>query len=341
MSDNGGNKYADEVDILHVGAGIMSATLCSMLHELEPEWSQVIFERLDGPAEESSYAFNNAGTGHSALCELNYTPEKNGRIDVSKAMAINEKFQVARQFWSHQVENGVIKDPRAFINPVPHVSFAQGEDQIAYLRKRYDKLSANHMFPEMQFTDDREKFAEKLPLMAQGRDFDAEPVAISWTDAGTDINYGSLTKQFLESAQESGTKIRYGHEVLNLKREGNFWKVTVKNVRTGDKQVVRARFVFIGAGGYALDLLRKAGVPEVHGYAGFPISGLWLKTTNPELVQQHKAKVYGKAKVVRRRGSGGLAGRRLPGAVQVHPSGQHPVLPRCRGNQHRPGQVPG
>ena len=297
MSDNVGNKYADEVDILHVGAGIMSATLCSMLHELEPSWSQMIFERLDGPAEESSYPFNNAGTGHSALCELNYTPEKNGRIDVSKAMAINEKFQLSRQFWSHQVENGVIKEPRAFINPVPHVSFAQGEDQIEYLRKRYDKLSANHMFPNMQFTDDRDEFADKLPLMAQGRDFDAEPVAISWTDAGTDINYGSLTKQFVDAAKANGTKVRYGHEVVNLKREGNFWKVTVKNVHTGDKQVVRARFVFVGAGGYALDLLRKASVPEVHGYAGFPISGMWLKTTNQELVQQHKAKVYGKAKV--------------------------------------------
>ena len=297
MSDNGGKKYADEVDILHVGAGIMSATLSSMLHELEPDWSQMVFERLDGPAGESSFPFNNAGTGHSALCELNYTPEKNGRIDVSKAMAINEKFQLSRQFWSYQVENGVLTEPRAFINPVPHVSFAQGEDQIKYLRKRYDKLSENHMFPEMQFTDDRDTFAEKLPLMSKGRDFDAEPVAISWTNVGTDINYGSLTEQFLDAAKKNGTEIRYGREVTNIKREGNFWKVTVKNVHTGDKQVVRARFVFVGAGGYALDLLRKAGVPEVHGYAGFPISGMWLKTTNQELVQQHKAKVYGKAKV--------------------------------------------
>ena len=297
MSDNGGKKYADEVDILHVGAGIMSATLSSMLHELEPDWSQMVFERLDGPAGESSFPFNNAGTGHSALCELNYTPEKNGRIDVSKAMAINEKFQLSRQFWSYQVENGVLTEPRAFINPVPHVSFAQGEDQIKYLRKRYDKLSENHMFPDMQFTDDRDTFAEKLPLMSKGRDFDAEPVAISWTNAGTDINYGSLTEQFLDAAKKNGTEIRYGREVTNIKREGNFWKVTVKNVHTGDKQVVRARFVFVGAGGYALDLLRKAGVPEVHGYAGFPISGMWLKTDNQELVQQHKAKVYGKAKV--------------------------------------------
>ncbi|AIJ33792.1 malate:quinone oxidoreductase [Corynebacterium imitans] len=297
MSDTAANRYDDEVDVLLIGAGIMSATLGAMIRELEPEWSQVIYERLEGPAQESSYALNNAGTGHSALCELNYTPEKNGRIDVNKAMGINEKFQISRQFWSHQIEHDVLGDPSEFINPVPHVSFAQGKDQIDYLRRRYEALSANHMFPNMQFTEDREVFAEKLPLMAKGRDFDAEPVAISWTDAGTDINYGALCNQFFDAAKEAGTDIRYGHEVTNLKREGNFWKVTVRNVHTGDKKVTRARFVFVGAGGYALDLLRKAGVPEVRGYAGFPISGMWLRTTNQELVAQHKAKVYGKAKV--------------------------------------------
>ena len=208
MSDTAANRYDDEVDVLLIGAGIMSATLGAMIRELEPEWSQVIYERLEGPAQESSYALNNAGTGHSALCELNYTPEKNGRIDVNKAMGINEKFQISRQFWSHQIEHDVLGDPSEFINPVPHVSFAQGKDQIDYLRRRYEALSANHMFPNMQFTEDREVFAEKLPLMAKGRDFDAEPVAISWTDAGTDINYGALCNQFFDAAKEAGTDIR-------------------------------------------------------------------------------------------------------------------------------------
>ena len=297
MSEEQGNNFSGEVDVLLIGAGIMSATLSAMLRELEPDWSQAIYERLDGPAQESSYPLNNAGTGHSALCELNYTPEIKGEVDVTKAMAINEKFQMSRQFWSHQIEGGMLQDPKAFINPVPHVSFAQGEDQIDYLRRRYEKLSENHMFPNMEFTEDEAAFSEKLPLMAKGRDFGAERVAISWIDAGTDINYGALTNQFIDNAKASGTTVRYGHEVLGLKREGSKWKVTVRNVHTGDKQVVSARFVFVGAGGYALDLLRKAGVPEVRGYAGFPISGLWLRTTNQELVSQHQAKVYGKAKV--------------------------------------------
>lgn len=297
MSETGNNQDSVEVDVALIGAGIMSATLGAMLRELEPEWTQLVFERLDGPAQESSYALNNAGTGHSALCELNYTPEKNGRIDVSKAMGINEKFQLSRQFWSHQIEHDVLGNPREFINPVPHVSFAQGEDQIDYLKRRFESLSANHMFPEMQFTSDRDKFAEKLPLMAKGRDFDEEPVAISWTDKGTDINYGALSRQFFSAAEQAGTQFKYGHEVINLQREAAGWKITSRNVHTGDKQVTRAKFVFVGAGGYALDLLRKAGVPEVHGYAGFPISGMWLRSTNQELVAQHQAKVYGKAKV--------------------------------------------
>ena len=290
-------QAVDEVDVALVGAGIMSATLGAMIRELEPSWTQMIFERLDGPALESSSPWNNAGTGHSALCELNYTPEKNGVIDISKAVGINEKFQVARQFWSHQLNNGILTDPKEFINSVPHVSFAQGATQATYLKRRFEALSSNHMFPDMQFSDDDAVFSEKLPLMADGRDFDAQKVAISWSEAGTDVNFGALTKQFITAAKAAGTEVRYGNEVTNIKRDGAAWKITSKNVHTGDVSVVKAKFVFVGAGGYALDLLRKAGVREVNGYAGFPISGLWLRAKNPELIEQHQAKVYGKAAV--------------------------------------------
>lgn len=275
----------------------MSATLGAMLRELEPSWTQVIYERLDGPALESSSPWNNAGTGHSALCELNYTPEKNGRIDVSKALGVNEKFQVSRQFWSHQLNNGILTDPRAFINQVPHMSFAQGEVQVDYLKRRFDALKGNHLFPGLEFSADDDVFAEKLPLMAKDRDFDKNKVAISWTDAGTDVNFGALTKQFLTAAKAAGTEIRYGHEVTKLRRVDGKWHVTARNVHTGDTEITKAKFVFVGAGGYALDLLRKAGVREVSGYAGFPVSGLWLRSKNPELIAQHEAKVYGKAGV--------------------------------------------
>ena len=290
-------KISDEVDVVLIGGGIMSATLGAMIHELEPEWAQLVFERLDAPAQESSSPWNNAGTGHSALCELNYTPEVNGRIDVKKAVNINEKFQQSRQFWSHQVETGVLKDPSGFINPVPHVSFGQGQDQVDFLRKRYETLEKHPLFPGMEFSDDKDVFSEKLPLMAKGRNFNHEPVAISWTKAGTDINYGNLTKQFLNHSVEQGTEIRYGHEVFDLRKDGTGWKVYVKNIHTGDQKCVHAHFVFVGAGGYALPLLMKSGIPEIRGFGGFPVGGQWLRCTNPEIVKQHEAKVYGKAKI--------------------------------------------
>lgn len=289
-------KITDEVDVALIGGGVMSATLGAMLRQLEPGWSQVVFERLDAPAQESSSPWNNAGTGHSALCELNYTPEVNGKVEITKAVNINEKFQLSRQFWAHQVDNGQLGDPTEFINPVPHVSFGQGEDQVRYIKNRYEALSQHPLFPGMEYSDDRDVFAEKLPLMAQGRDAE-EKTAISWIDEGTDINFGALSRQFLDAAQEAGTEVRYGSEVISIDRDGARWKLTVKNLHTGDKQVVRANFVFVGAGGYALDLLRSAGIPEIKGFAGFPVSGLWLRCTNEELIEKHAAKVYGKASV--------------------------------------------
>lgn len=288
--------HKDSVDVALIGAGVISTTLSVMLKQLQPDWSQVIIERLDTPGAESSDPWNNAGTGHSALCELNYTPEVNGKIDISKAVGVNEKFQVSRQFWSYLVEQNVLGDPSEFINKVPHVSFAQGMDQVDYLKARYEALKDHPLFPNMQYSDSDEKFAEFLPLMARGRDFN-NPVAISWFDEGTDINYGALTRQYLDAVTAQGVEVRYGNEVKNINRDGSKWKITTKNLHTGDTSVITANFVFVGAGGMALPLLQKSGIPEIKGYGGFPVSGQWLRCTNPELVGQHQAKVYGKASV--------------------------------------------
>lgn len=286
----------DTVDVALIGAGVISTTLSIMLKELQPEWSQLIIERLDVPAAESSDAWNNAGTGHSALCELNYTPSVNGKIDISKAVGVNEKFQVSRQFWSYLTEKGLLGEPSEYINPVPHVSFANGMEQVDYLKARYEALKGHPLFPEMQFSEDDEKFQEFLPLMSKGRDF-TNPVAISWFDYGTDINYGALTRQYLDALTSNGVEVKYGTEVKKLQRDGAKWKITSKNLHTGDTSVVTANFVFVGAGGMALPLLQKAGIPEIKGYGGFPVSGEWLRCTNEELVSQHQAKVYGKASV--------------------------------------------
>ncbi|WCZ36741.1 malate dehydrogenase (quinone) [Corynebacterium heidelbergense] len=286
----------DSVDVLLVGAGVISATLSVMLKQLQPEWSQLIVERLDTPGAESSNPWNNAGTGHSALCELNYTPEVRGKVDISKAVGVNEKFQVSRQFWSFLVEQGVLGDPSEFINRVPHVSFAHGMDQVDFLRARYEALKDHPLFPNMQHSESEEKFTEFLPIMARGRDF-TEPVAISWFEDGTDINYGALTRQYLDAVTSEGVEVRYGNQVTAIDQMGEKWQVTTKNLHTGESTAVTANFVFIGAGGMALPLLQKAGIREIKGYGGFPVSGQWLRCTNEELINQHDAKVYGRPEI--------------------------------------------
>ncbi|MGD9620479.1 MAG: malate dehydrogenase (quinone) [Mycolicibacterium sp.] len=285
---------AEKTDILLVGAGIMSATLCALLRLLEPGWSMTLVERLDGAAAESSDPWNNAGTGHSALCELNYTPARpDGSIDITKAIHVNEQFQVSRQFWAYAVENGVLPDVRSFLNPIPHVSFVHGAENVDYLKRRYETLVGNPLFASMEFIGDRDEFTRRLPLMAQGRDF-SEPVALNWTQDGTDVDFGSLSKQFIGFGARQGMNTLFGHEVRDLRQGSDGrWTVKVVNRRTGGVRKFSAKFVFVGAGGGALPLLQKAGVKEVKGFGGFPVGGEFLITGDPALTAAHHAKVYG------------------------------------------------
>ncbi|MBF6354656.1 malate dehydrogenase (quinone) [Nocardia higoensis] len=288
----------EKTDVVLIGAGIMSATLGALISRLQPEWSISLFERLDAAAAESSDPWNNAGTGHSALCELNYSPQKpDGSVDVTKAIDINERFQVSRQFWAYATENGVLGDPSRFINPIPHVSFVHGADDVQYLRKRYEALAPHPLFEGMEYIDSPDEFGRRLPLMAKGRDF-SDPIALNWTDNGTDIDFGSLTKELLGYLGSVGADLAFGHEVRNLSKQSDgSWKVTVRNRRTRESRTLLAKFVFVGAGGGALPLLQKSGIKEIKGFAGFPVSGQFLRCTNPELIDKHEAKVYGKAAV--------------------------------------------
>nr|WP_084514609.1 malate dehydrogenase (quinone) [Nocardia acidivorans] len=296
MSNNAAT--IEKTDVVLIGAGIMSATLGALLRQVQPDWSISVFERLDAAAAESSDPWNNAGTGHSALCELNYTPRAaDGSVEIAKAIDINERFQVSRQFWSYSVENNVLANPSNFINPIPHVSFTHGADGVEYLRKRHEALSRHPLFEGMEYIADKDEFSRRLPLMAKGRDF-SDPVALNWTDYGTDIDFGELTKELLAYLGRSGGDIAFGHEVKNLtKQSDGSWLVKVRNLRTGKSRVINAKFVFVGAGGGALPLLQKSGIKEIAGFGGFPVSGLFLRCKNPELIARHEAKVYGQASV--------------------------------------------
>ncbi|SFV09393.1 malate dehydrogenase (quinone) [Methylobacterium sp. 174MFSha1.1] len=289
---------ADKVDVLLIGGGVMSATLGVWLNELEPGWSIRMLERLDTVAMESSNGWNNAGTGHSALAELNYTPEKKGKVEIAKAVEINEAFQVTRQFLAWQVKNGVLKDPKTFINYTPHMSFVWGDDNIAYLRKRYEALKASPLFAGMEFSTDPEQLKTWVPLMMEGRDPN-QKVAATWSPLGTDVEWGEVTRQYVAHLQRQKTfRLDVSTEVQGIaKNADGSWRVTARNLKDGSRQAVDAKFVFIGAGGGALHLLQASGIPEGEDYAGFPVGGSFLINENPDVATLHLAKAYGKASV--------------------------------------------
>jgi malate dehydrogenase (quinone) len=275
-----------------VGAGIMSATLGALLRRLEPNWSITVVERLGGAAGESSDPWNNAGTGHAGLCELYYTPRRpDGSIDVTKAVRVNEQFQVTRQFWAYAAQNGILSDVPGFLRPIPHVSFVRGTQQVDYLRHRYQALATNPLFARAEFVDDAEEFARRLPLMADGRDF-SQPVALHWAADGTDVDFGELSRQLIDYGERNGTTVLFGHEVRDLSYDGG-WTLSVADRRTGQRRKLVAKFVFVGAGGGALPLLQKAGINEAKGFGGFPIGGQFLRSDNPATTTAHRAKVYG------------------------------------------------
>ena len=286
-------------DVVLIGAGIMSATLGVMLKELQPDLTIHVIERLDTVAAESSDAWNNAGTGHSAFCELNYTPQKNdGSIDCSKAIKIAAQFVQSREFWTYLIERGSIRNPSDFIRSIPHMSFVQGEENVAYLKKRFQALTQYELFKGMQYSEARDQLAEWIPLVMEGRDPQVK-VAATRMDIGTDVNFGALTRKLFRYLFDfPSVKLHLAHEVSDLSQDASgLWKIKVKNLTTDKKRTITTPFVFIGAGGGSLPLLEKSDIPESKGYGGFPVSGQWLICNNPAVIERHHAKVYGKAAV--------------------------------------------
>lgn len=276
----------------------MSATLGTMLKELSPNLEIKLFEKLSKPAEESSNEWNNAGTGHSALCELNYTKEEaDGSVNIDKAISINEQFQLSKQFWTYLVNKGKLKKPESFIRPVPHISFVQGEKNVQFLKKRCEALSSNPLFPGMTFTDDYETLKHWMPLMMEERARD-ERVAATKIESGTDVNFGNLTRALLEDLNNNGVELNYNQSVQHIRQnQDKTWQLKIYNHETKKTEYHNANFVFIGAGGGSLPLLQKTGIKEASNIGGFPVSGLFMVCNNEEVIAKHDAKVYGKAKV--------------------------------------------
>lgn len=283
-------------DVILIGAGVLSTTFGSMLKELEPNWNIKLYERMDRPALESSNERHNAGTGHAALCELNYTVEQpDGSIDIEKAKKINEEFEISKQFWGHLVKSGSIDNPREFINPLPHISFVRGVNNQKFLKKRYEAMKDFPMFDNIEYTEDIETLRKWVPLMMEGRVDDGK-MAASKIDEGTDVNFGELTRKMTKNIEaHPNAEVHFNHEVLDFNRlKDGKWEVKIRNRATGQVQTQVTDYVFIGAGGAAIPLLQKTGIPESKHLGGFPITGQFLACTNPQVIEQHDAKVYGK-----------------------------------------------
>jgi malate dehydrogenase (quinone) len=289
------NTHVDRPDVILIGSGIMSSNLGAMLKKLDPNMKIQLYEVSDELAQESSNAWNNAGTGHAGICELSYTPFQNpdGTVDVTNAIKIFEQFEQSKLFWGYALRTGMIDQPRDFINPVPHLSFVYGAKQVDYLRARFDGMAAHHFFKEMEFTTDPSTISKWAPLLIAGRP--SIPVAATKMDCGTDVNFGSISRKLIHwLSQQSGCGVASGHRVVGLKRTSSGWDVKVKS-RDGKTINSSAAFVFVGAGGGSIQLLQMSKIAESRGFGGFPIGGQWLVCDDPEVVKQHQAKVYGQS----------------------------------------------
>ena len=288
------SKHIENPDVVLIGSGVMSATLGALLKNLQPDLKIQLYEVTEELAQESSNGWHNAGTGHAGICELSYTPNRgaDGEVDVSKAIEIFEQFEQSKYFWGYAVRNGMIDDPKKFVNPLPHIAFVYGQEQVDFLKSRHAGMSAHHFFREMEYTDNRETIRDWAPLLLAGRDY--TPIAATKMDRGTDVNFGTLSELLVEwLGKQNGGGYATQHRVTDLTRTREGWAVEVKDLKTGRTFTNQTKFVFIGAGGGSLPLLQKSGIAESKGFGGFPIGGQWLVSHKPELVKQHEAKVYG------------------------------------------------
>jgi malate dehydrogenase (quinone) len=308
----GGSIPVEECDVLLIGGGVMSATMGLVLKSLEPSWRIVMYERLGSCGEESSNGWNNAGTGHSALCELNYTKDTKDKgtnaphyIDATKALSVNEQFQLSRQFWAYLCKKNLIKND--WIQSVAHMSFVVGEKNVDFLGRRFARLSKETLFKGIQYSEDARQIEQWAPLLIKDRDLTGKKFAATHMPQGTDVDFGVLTKQMVQAFSKMGGEVFLYHTVTDIKKgqhagpDGqmiNDWVCTVSKASMGGgKFKMKANFVFAGAGGWALLMLQKAGIPGVRGYAGGPVSGQFLVCQNPKIVEQHKAKVYTKGEI--------------------------------------------
>ncbi|NMT64961.1 malate:quinone oxidoreductase [Marinobacter orientalis] len=284
------------MNVIIIGAGIMGTTFATLAKEMVPDLDITILERLDGPGEGNSSAFWNAGTGHEANCELNYTPVDEEVISVEKALKIHAQFNVAKQFWAYLIEKGAIKDPTTFINQTKHCTIVS-EPAIQELKLRFKEMSAHHFFEHMRYSEDFDEIKSWIPYTMEERPRH-EKMAATVIETGTDVNFGALTEQMAEYAvNDLGVRIEYGTHVRRVHRSPT-GRWVIEAVSKGVPVQHKADVLFVGAGGGAFPLLKRSHLPFRSRFAGFPVGGRFLQAQiSEEQARYYTAKTYGKAKV--------------------------------------------
>ena len=283
-----------QTDAVLIGCGIMSATLGVMLKELDPKLKIHIIERLDEVAGESSDAWNNAGTGHAALCELNYTPEKDdGSIDISKALQVDEEFELSKQFWAWLARQKRI-DPTRFIHSLPHMSFVVGKANQEFLRKRHAAMNAHPLFHGMEFTTDRQQIGEWAPLLMKDRQ-DSEVYAATRSlleRTSTSVHSRMLFADLMRCLTRSCTR---GAKCATSTAWMMAVGVRVRRTPRVANTVNTTRISSLSAQVVVLPLLEKSNIPEA-GATAASRERAFAALPQPAIIKQHNAAVYGKAR---------------------------------------------
>ena len=275
------------MNVVIVGAGIMGITFATLAKELDPQLKITIIERLSGPAKSNSSVFNNAGTGHEANCELNYTPVDEDIIEVEKALAIHAQFNMAKQFWAYLVKKGIIKDPSSFIVPTKHCTLVH-EGSIDELRRRFEEMSQHHFFENMHYSEDHEEIESWIPYTMENRPR-SEKMAATMIETGTDVNFESITEQMAAYlAEQEGVEFHYGTHVTRVHK--NPVKQWLIETQKGDQKTrFKADTLFVAAGGGAFPLLKLSHLPDRSRFAGFPVGGRFLMASISEDDAKHYA----------------------------------------------------
>ena len=286
-------------DVVLIGGGIMSATLAALLEVVAPQWSITVFESAAGRRRREL----------ARLEQRRHRPRRPVRAELHARRARRPGGPGQGRHDQRAVPGlppvlvapgraGLTGAPKEFINPVPHVSFVTGEDGRAYMRARHEALAAQPLFDGLEYSDDPAELAEWTPLMMAGRD-PRQLVAATRSAAGTDVNFGALTRMLLEDAADRGVAVHCQparHEPRPA-RPTAAGRSPCRDTVTGERRTVRRPVRLRRRRRRRAAAAAEGGHPGDRRASAASRSAASSCAPAPPSWSQHQAKVYGQAAV--------------------------------------------